>query len=185
MIKYDLLVYLGLIPLVAVIIFAGFVICRTPADTDLETRKLRIADATLVGLLSLFIFTAILYFVDAEGAGEEISTKLLQSFLLWWARSDLPRLLAGWRSIPASSAPVEAEVRLRGSDGKYRWYLFLAHPSIGASDQVVKWYGFSTDIDDRKRPRKHCGRPQRGSATTPKQLPIGSGKSVRTTNSRC
>jgi hypothetical protein len=70
-----------------VIIFSGFVIWRTPAETDLETRKLRIADAVLIGLLALFIFTAILYFVDAEGAGAEISTKLLQSFLLWWARS--------------------------------------------------------------------------------------------------
>jgi cytochrome bd-type quinol oxidase subunit 2 len=75
MIKYDLLVYLGLIPLVAVIIFSGFVIWRTPTETDLETRKLRIADAVLVGLLALFIFTAILYFVDAEGAGAEIFNK--------------------------------------------------------------------------------------------------------------
>jgi hypothetical protein len=75
MMKYDLLVYLGLIPLVAVIIFSGFVIWRTPAETDLETRKLRIADAVLVGLLALFIFTAILYFVDAEGAGAEIFNK--------------------------------------------------------------------------------------------------------------
>jgi hypothetical protein len=50
-----LLVYLGLIPLVAVIIFSGFVIWRTPTDTDLETRKIRMADAVLVGLLALFI----------------------------------------------------------------------------------------------------------------------------------
>ena len=75
MIKYDLLVYLGLLPLVAVIIFSGFVVWRTPSDTDLETRKIRMADAVLVGLLALFIFTAILYFVDAEGAGEEIFNK--------------------------------------------------------------------------------------------------------------
>jgi cytochrome bd-type quinol oxidase subunit 2 len=75
MIKYDLLVYLGLIPLVAVMIFSGFVIWRTPTEADLETRKLRIADAVLVGLLALFIFTAILYFVDAEGAGAEIFNK--------------------------------------------------------------------------------------------------------------
>ena len=29
----------------------------------------------MVGLLALFIFTAILYFVDANGAGEEIFNK--------------------------------------------------------------------------------------------------------------
>ena len=75
MIKYDLLVYLGLLPLVAVIVFSGFVVWKTPTNTDLETRKIRMADAILVGLLALFIFTAILYFVDPEGAGEEIFNK--------------------------------------------------------------------------------------------------------------
>ena len=49
MIKYDLLVYLGLLPLLAVIVFSGFVVWRTPTDTDLETRKIRMADAILVG----------------------------------------------------------------------------------------------------------------------------------------
>jgi PAS domain S-box-containing protein len=63
---------------------------------------------------------------------------------------DLPRLLAGWRDVPVSSAPVEAEARLRGSDGKYRWFLFSAYPSFGAYGQVIKWCGFSTDIDNRK-----------------------------------
>ena len=85
MIKYDLLVYLGLIPLVAVIIFSGFVIWRTPTDTDLETRKIRMADAVLVGLLALFIFTAILYFVDPEGGVRKSSTRRRRSFLRWWA----------------------------------------------------------------------------------------------------
>ena len=75
MIKYDLLVYLGLLPLLAVIVFSGFVVWKTPTDTDLETRKIRMADAILVGLLALFIFTAILYFVDPEGAGEQIFNK--------------------------------------------------------------------------------------------------------------
>jgi PAS domain S-box-containing protein len=60
---------------------------------------------------------------------------------------DLPRLLAGWRA--ESSASVETEVRLRGSDGKYRWFLFRAHPSANPSGQLVKWCGLSTDIDER------------------------------------
>ena len=64
---------------------------------------------------------------------------------------DLHRLLAAWRDVPASSAPVEAEARLRGSDGKYRWYLFLSHPSIDAYGRIVKWCGLSIDINDRKR----------------------------------
>ena len=65
--------------------------------------------------------------------------------------ADLPRLLAGWRDVPASSAPVEMEVRLRGADEKYRWFLFRAHPLADASGQVVKWCGLGTDIDERKQ----------------------------------
>src|SRR5262249_50770802 len=75
MIKYDLLAYLGLLPLLAVIVFSGFFFWKNPTDTDLETRKIRMADAILVGLLALFILAAILYFVDPEGAGEQIFNK--------------------------------------------------------------------------------------------------------------
>jgi hypothetical protein len=75
MVKYDLLVYLGLVPVVAVVIFSAFVIWATPVNVDLELRKIRLADATLVGLLVLFTFTAILYFVDPGGAGKDIFEK--------------------------------------------------------------------------------------------------------------
>ena len=44
MVKYDLLVYLGLVPVVAVIMFAGFVIWSTPLNVHIETRKIRRRD---------------------------------------------------------------------------------------------------------------------------------------------
>jgi hypothetical protein len=75
MVKYDLLVYLGFIPVFATIIVAAFVIWATPIDVDPEVRKIRVADATLVGLLALFVFTASLYYNDADGAGKEIFDK--------------------------------------------------------------------------------------------------------------
>jgi PAS domain S-box-containing protein len=62
---------------------------------------------------------------------------------------DLPRLLAGWQVDSVSRVPVETQVRVRGPDGKYRWFLFRAHPSANASGEVVKWCGFGTDIDER------------------------------------
>jgi hypothetical protein len=77
MLKYDLLVYLGLVPIIATIILAAIAIKVTPADADIEIRKIRIADVTMIGLLSLFIFTAILYFVDTGSAGKEIFDKAL------------------------------------------------------------------------------------------------------------
>ena len=78
MIKYDLLVYLGLLPLVAVIVFSGFVVWRTPTDTDLETRKIRMADAILVGLLALFIFTAFSTSSIPKARGSKSSTRPFQ-----------------------------------------------------------------------------------------------------------
>ncbi len=75
MVKYDLLVYLGFLPVFATIIVAVFVIWATPVDVDPEVRKIRVADATLVGLLALFVFAASLYYGDPAGAGKEIFDK--------------------------------------------------------------------------------------------------------------
>ena len=75
MIKYDLLVYLGLVPVLATIIVAAFIIWSTPTNVDPEVRKIRVSDATLVGLLALFVFIATLYYNDANGAGKEIFDK--------------------------------------------------------------------------------------------------------------
>jgi hypothetical protein len=75
MIKYDLLVYLGLVLVLVAFIFAAFVVWATPANVDLEVRRIRVADGTLAALAALFMFAAILYFVDPGGAGKEIFDK--------------------------------------------------------------------------------------------------------------
>jgi PAS domain S-box-containing protein len=42
------------------------------------------------------------------------------------------------------------ELRLRGKDGAYRWFLGHAHPVRDAAGRVVKWLGTATEIDDFK-----------------------------------
>jgi PAS domain S-box-containing protein len=64
---------------------------------------------------------------------------------------DLARLLERWRSMLASGEPSEVEVRLRRFDGEYRWFVLCSSPLHDAAGQIVKWYGLSTDIEDRKR----------------------------------
>jgi PAS domain S-box-containing protein len=64
---------------------------------------------------------------------------------------DLPGLLAYWRSLLAAGQPGETEARLRRFDGTYRWFLVRAVPLFDEAGNLVKWYGQSTDIDDRKR----------------------------------
>ena len=76
MFNYDALVYLGLVAVVAIILVAAYVVKVTPEAADIETRKIRFAAATFTGILMLFLFTAILYFVDASGPGKEIFDKV-------------------------------------------------------------------------------------------------------------
>jgi PAS domain S-box-containing protein len=51
----------------------------------------------------------------------------------------------------ASSEPFEEEMRIRRTDGEYRWFLSRAVPLQDKHGKVVKWYGAATDIQDRKR----------------------------------
>jgi PAS domain S-box-containing protein len=45
----------------------------------------------------------------------------------------------------------EADVRLKGADGRHRWFLFRYTPLRDEAGQIVGWCGASTDIDDRKQ----------------------------------
>jgi PAS domain S-box-containing protein len=64
---------------------------------------------------------------------------------------DLPPLMERWLKMLTSGEPDEIEARLRRHDGVYRWFLIRAQPFRDESGEIVRWYGTSTDIDDRKR----------------------------------
>ena len=66
--------------------------------------------------------------------------------------ADLKGHLEKWRACLASGEPFEHEVRYRrAADGQYRWFLARAVPLRDARGKIIKWYGISTDIEDRKR----------------------------------
>jgi formate hydrogenlyase transcriptional activator len=64
---------------------------------------------------------------------------------------DRDSLIEGWRSCLASGTPHDMEARMRRFDGGYRWLLFRANPLRDESGKIVKWYGTTIDIEDRKR----------------------------------
>src|SRR5436305_7571863 len=72
-----------------------------------------------------------------------------------WPRAFHPEdkkgMLRKWSAIRESGMPGELEARLRRFDGEYRWFLFRAEPLRDEQSNIVKWYGSSTDIEDRKR----------------------------------
>lgn len=73
---------------------------------------------------------------------------------------DLPPLMETWRNMLDSGEPGEIEARLRRSDGTYRWFLIRAEPLRDEAGKIVRWYGTSTDIDDRKRAEEQLRRSE-------------------------
>src|SRR5580704_634301 len=66
-------------------------------------------------------------------------------------RDDVAALVASWRACLASGEPLWFEARVRRADGEYRWML---HQKVAVRDEsghIVKWYGTSTDIEDRRQ----------------------------------
>ena len=51
----------------------------------------------------------------------------------------------------SSGSAYESELRLRGADGNYRWFLARHNPLHDDKGQVKRWYVGLTDIDERKR----------------------------------
>jgi PAS domain S-box-containing protein len=64
---------------------------------------------------------------------------------------DLERHAGKWMEAVATGKPHESEVRSRRSDGQYRWQLDRGVPLRDEDGNIVKWYGVTTDIEDRKR----------------------------------
>jgi Na+/proline symporter len=68
---------LGAAMIVLIIAFAAavFLISKTPATDQLETLKIRFAAVMFTGILTLFLFVAILYFGAGPDTGERAAAK--------------------------------------------------------------------------------------------------------------
>ena len=64
---------------------------------------------------------------------------------------DVPRVFEKWRAQMAIGEGYEDEMRLRRADGIYRWFIVRTEPLRDEQGNIVKWYGVSIDIEDRKR----------------------------------
>jgi formate hydrogenlyase transcriptional activator len=64
---------------------------------------------------------------------------------------DVEGIVAKWHASLASGEPFLHETRVLRADGKYRWMLHHKVALRNQQDKIVKWYGSSIDIEDRKR----------------------------------
>ena len=79
-----------------------------------------------------------------------------KDFLGWgWSElihpDDKQGVLEEWRRCRDRLFPVSYEFRVRGSDGRYRWFLAQGNPHRNERGEVDKYYGTWTQIDDQKR----------------------------------
>src|SRR5467141_2603821 len=81
--------------------------------------------------------------------------KSLEDVCGWrWTESVHPEDVAGivqkWHAALASGEPLEVEARVRRADGSYRAFLHRKLPLRDEHGNIVKWFGSSLDIEDRK-----------------------------------
>jgi PAS domain S-box-containing protein len=64
---------------------------------------------------------------------------------------EIPEAMERWREALATGESYEFEMRLKRADGEYRWFLVRTVPLLDSEGRILRWYGTSTDIEDRKR----------------------------------
>jgi hypothetical protein len=56
-----------------------------------------------------------------------------------------------WNRSLETGQPFEMEFPLRGADGAFQWFLTRVRPYRDSEGRVVRWFGTSTNIDERRR----------------------------------
>ncbi|MGN7293310.1 PAS domain-containing protein [Rhizobium sp. SAFR-030] len=74
-----------------------------------------------------------------------------ESFAVLLPPTESDRIRGLWRATLASGENFQSELRLRGHDGNYRWFITRAVPIRNADSQIVRWVGTNTDIEDQKK----------------------------------
>jgi len=64
---------------------------------------------------------------------------------------DLKRFVDELHRTLAAGEPMKSEARLRRADGEYLWFLIRNVPLRDELGNIVRWYGTSIDIEDRKQ----------------------------------
>ncbi len=71
---------------------------------------------------------------------------------------DVDAIVDKWRLSLASGEPFLHESRVRRADGEYRWMLHHKRAVRDQFGRIVKWYGSSIDIEDRKQAEEQLQR---------------------------
>jgi PAS domain S-box-containing protein len=74
--------------------------------------------------------------------------------------NDLSGMERAWNDAIASGTSFEYSARVRRNSGEFRWMHIGAEPMRDAQDNVLRWYGVNTDIEERKRAEESLERSE-------------------------
>src|SRR5271156_2336395 len=71
---------------------------------------------------------------------------------------DMEGVVGAYENALSSGQPFEAEARLRGKDGSYRWFLQHMYPLRDELGRIVRWCGTRIDVHDKKQSHEDARR---------------------------
>ncbi len=69
---------------------------------------------------------------------------------------DVERTSQLWRHCIVTGETYETDYRIRRHDGQYRWFLSRALPVKDHNDNILKWFGTCTDIEDWRKAKQQA-----------------------------
>jgi PAS domain S-box-containing protein len=91
-----------------------------------------------------------------EYTGQREEAALLEGWTGVMHPHDVTPVRERWYASVRSGQTFEAEMRLRGRDGVFRWFLTRARPLHDPVRAVRTWIGTNTDIDDARRAERRA-----------------------------
>src|SRR5882672_10026699 len=135
----------------------GFVGCIMPAMASSGQESERLNAQLLVDSIPALIHTArpdgyLDYFNKPwlEYLGIALDDVAGWNWTAYIHPEDVEGIVAKWRACLATGEIFEYETRVRSANGEYRWMFHRKVPLCDANGDIVKWYGSSLDIDERK-----------------------------------
>src|SRR5258708_7006060 len=78
-----------------------------------------------------------------------------ESFFKILHAEDAPLFRQGWEAALVTGGRFEVEVRVRGADGLYRWFLVRSIPQRSDDGLIARWYGIHIDIEEQRRAQQN------------------------------
>ena len=141
---------------------SGNITCWYALQTDIEDRKRAeqaLHESERNARLIVDSIPARVGIYDTDGTRISVNKQSIElsglpsgsDWRLAFHPDDVARAESRWRESLASEEPFECEYRARMADGSYRWHLGRRVPMRDEAGKVIRWFGVSYDIDDRKR----------------------------------